>query len=204
MEAKEKLLKLINACVDNKEFYKENGENQLIIDYKVRYRFNDIDLEYDYKRNSMGFNSKFYENYSSLREKLMKSISDEGIETYNKIIINFIDEPPITFQIRRVEKQRKPLDTCLIETSETIVDIVETKGFWGVKKNTFEKFKEVEVKPFHVVNEYVAKIAFNSITCEISMDEYKDIGDRIQGNVDKFKTENDMDKLEERIQKFSK
>lgn len=199
MTKREKLLELVNACIDNKVFYKLGSKEQIIPSYVGEFHFNVVNSELDYKFLADYF---FYLNLTKIKDEVRKNISEDKIELMSNLKISFEDEPPINFSVKYNIISEKNIRNVEIESNK-VESTVITSGFFKRKK-IINFLKKVDVKFNHTVYDFTIKVEFNSIVIEITTEEYCSIVKRYEENKIKFLNENDMDKIEERIKKFSK
>ena len=218
-ETKEKLLELVNACFNNKEFYSNiiadpsSGKVPKIncrYTTKSKYSIEQVGIKQtEYKGVA---HPKHHSQSTDIDRDVFASKKQEYIdanptkfsqEVYPNIVIEFSDNPPLEIYVCSESKE-------LIKIGEFDVPIlkyVRGNKFWISCLNTEGRYEkdgvakfEVNIQPYEV---YV-KIKFGSLLDRITFDEMNELCETYINNKAQFKADWDMDKLNGRLRQYSK
>ena len=183
MENKEKLLKLINACIDNKKFY-NNAENRNFSIEHSQYKQerNTAELVLEYRSNEQRY-VKYEDRCKYLQDNALNSNLKQVVKFPQAIKIAFDSEPPIMIVIgSRITKTEKVSD----------VEFKSGEGKWEEKEvSSFLFFKKkIKVQTYEKVPmiakidylEYYPVITMGEMKAEITLDEFEELSKRILEN----------------------
>ena len=206
MENKSELLKLVEACVDNKKFYGTNNKERI----EWPGYWNNGKFLYTTNNRTCGLN-----NYKDDHKKqysvgeFLEVVKNFNFQEYKKTIelhigltINFDDLPPITISIKSQEDVKK--------ISEFSINEIK----WGFKKswNFFKEKKSIQIPTGNKIvyeiketkTEYYYEITSGSIKENISISEVDKMIEKYKENLIKFKKLLDEEKIKERFERYSK
>lgn len=204
MENKEKILKLINSCIENKTFYNHNN--------KERHCINHQDWDYEKRNKEIKFShsdgsDKIYDVSTESRLKyeneLTQKFEYEVIKVPNFIVINFDETPPIEIGYMKKEGDIRKLHDKLFLSREDFIHTEEVENFWG-KKKTIERShkKEIILSVNEIALTYVGQITLGKLKIEITLDEFREISKKIKENKVKFAQVKYTDILDDRLKRY--
>lgn len=195
---KEILLKLIYACIDNKAFYPTSHD------------YNRHTGEAIFTHTSYLWKNKCLvipeESFNYYDHKLMEQIRilhmnlkvDEQKNVIDGMTIKFIDQPSIIINlVNKVLKEEVRTEVVYTTSKSTV-----RKRFGGVKEIQVENPHTLHIKEQDLKLNY--RITSGSISADISEEEFNEIVAKFNENKIKFETEHDMEKINERIERYKK
>ena len=201
MDAKENLLKLINACVDNKQFYNTNNKERI---ESYRYsKFLHATIKRDYYLVNYSENSGKMYDLDEFNVKLGGfeiSKYTKNCELYSNLHITFDDLPLINISIKG--------NSVVTEISEFSIDEIvfslkKSWKFWKEKKCVkVPAGKKIPFKIKETKTEYCYEITSGSIKENISIEEFEKIMEKYKENKVKFARLLDEEKIQERLEKY--
>ena len=209
METKESLLKLINTCVDNKQFYSQNNKECIESYASLSKRHRYLDKVFYETVNRIFYLANSTEDHRKIYDSDELTVKISGLENskytktcelYSGLYITFEDTPSINIRVKG--------DDTITEISEFLINEIEYKlkkswKFWkegeGIKIPTGKKilFKVKETK-----TEYCYEITSGSINENISIEEFEKIMEKYKENKVKFARLIDEEKIQERLEKY--
>lgn len=214
MESKEKLLRLINACLENKNFYdkytseflkqKVDQRNSIDLFGSKCYRKHVIDFRQD-ESVTKSFNMSYaqYDEIFKINENLYKTKEKENNECIKTagFQVNFNDMPPILVYANLIDVE--------VENKHININDVESfpiKNFWGKIIRVEERKTGYSVKFLLRVTKELPKfeITSGSIKVEITEDEFNALIEKYKSNKEKFEKEIDEQVIEERLKYYEK
>jgi hypothetical protein len=201
MDTKEKLLKLINACVENFEFY--HGDSRPIIssyDYKQKY----IVTVFNIKKEDESCRHYDAEPYNELVTKLELYKNSVYEEAPNNITIYFTDSPEIKILNFCHEVSSEVVSTHSVNRFKTNNNKTK-KGFFSsfsFKSAEEEKPEQLKLNVYKNTYENSSWIISGELKAQITREEHEAIWNRVIENKEKFIQTKDLKKLDERFQKY--
>lgn len=211
MEIKEKLLTLINACINDKSFYDKNsGKNIELRSYQhSRYSCsveskikNEVSYAWASPAEDTYGRSIDNDAFNKLVEGMNLEQYTKKLESFSYMNINFSDFPPIHISL---------IQECVSNSydkknvlSEFYVDEIKKikKSFWN--SASIKKIGTIKYEVLKVEYSYKVAITSGSLKTEISIEEFSALCDKVVSNREKFSLEIDQEKLEERLKQYSK
>jgi len=205
METKDKLLKLINSCIENKAMYNSDNKEKDSISHSehlVYDRKNIIELS-SYEEN------KVYDVDYSTRcayiEEMQKKISQEKQEHPATIEIKFDAEPSIFIcYATKVIKKNSICDKEFL-AREMVNGTRQVKNFWGITRTEAYSYKpKIFLTVWDVEYDFYATIKMGGISIDITLEEFKELSKRIIENRKRFIESKHDDILNDRIKRYCK
>lgn len=209
METKEKLLTLIDNCLEKSEFYDKytdpsrqlkvnQGTNINMLGTKQVDKYNIYFGQYE--AATQPFNMH-YEQYNTIFDLNKKQY--QGLYTFpnSGLIINFCDLPPISVDARCSEEV---IESRYIDIND--VESVKVKNFWG-------KTLKVEDKPTGYTVKFLLKITkrtpkfeivSGTIREEITEQEFNALIEKYKANKEVFEKKIDEQIIDDRLRYYGK
>ena len=188
---KEKLVKLLENCIDNPIFYSNESEQIKINEYEYTLKY----------YNFLNF-YKYDNKYQTLRNKIESKLIENKIKVKD-FEINFDSSPNMYIGYYKVKETVTP---C----SEVFDEIINKWSTWKYRMIQKSTGKKITIN-YNVHDcEYQYKIIFGSIECILTKEEVDYYLEKIIKNREKFyelekqkKIENDDKILEDRMKRYS-
>lgn len=207
METKDKLMSLVNSCIDNPNFYNNHSDKPPIIKhYDSKNVFYSSKLFLDYKNSEEFFKkSTSYDERERYILNELKSYKRDSIKVPSEICITFENEPPIKIfaYSKGISREKKKEKTFL--TVDKFMTVKE-KVIMGIFKKMEEVYErqEVVMELFQENLETKLMIQMGNLKENITLEEFETFSKRIIENTKKFKISEDLKILDERMDDFCK
>jgi hypothetical protein len=198
MDTKEKLLKLINSCIDNKAFYQEDGEEKCTV----------VSVQKTSFATCQRYVEPYISSQSDSRKQFVAKLEELKIDKHNVYVkigsginVKFKDLPGLNAHVYSKVISTKEISEFSIDEFKR----VSAKKSWFEKTgNTIEIVSDGKIECKVLEREFTlyAKIVFGHIECDISTEELDSFHERIIENTKKFTIQLDQEKLDERLAQY--
>lgn len=204
METKEKLLKLINSCLEKKSMYNNEDKDHHCIHHNESERSdrnNRVELKTELDKDALY--SVDYSTRSKYEDELQKNLTRECISYPDNINIKFDAEPPITIYMSKKDIGEIKICDKIFLSRESYTVHEEIKTFWG-KKKTIEHYrkKEILITANEIKMEFIGAIVMGELRCEITLDEFKALSTKFKEKKKEFTNVKYTDILDDRISRY--
>lgn len=200
MEIKEKLLKLVHACLDNAEFYDKNKQTKICIS-SYQNTFDKIQFRvWQHKDNRISYDSKEHQKLENDLKIFDRAVN---METDYSITIDFEDSPSVVIGTRQLKTSEEIISEHLIQECSYRSN-KKSNDFFAFLKKYEDKPKMAKMNLVKIEYEITSRISSGNVHAEITLEEHHEIVKKFQDNEIKFKAEFDIKKLDERLEKYFK